>query len=130
MMKCFSIERKLRKLEGILLVDNSGNDWIDTLMWVGFEGGIFGHAHLRLSPRRCEQQVIMCSEDEEVMIMRQHYESDNHRFFGQGAKLSFAEYLERFCYLGSDKLAERRNAVIEKVRGDGNGAGIGCDPSA
>lgn len=118
-MRLFSIERKLTKLEMVLLVDYSGDDWIETVRWVSGGGGIFGHGDWRFSPSRREQQVIACSDEEEVEIMRGHYESDSHRFFGQGAELSFAEYLERFCYLGSEELGERRNAVIGKARSDG-----------
>jgi len=33
--------------------------------------------------------------------------------------VSFVECLVRFCYLGSEELGERRNAVIGKVGSDG-----------
>ena len=119
MMKCSSIERKLRKLEEILLVDESADDWIDIVRWEGKEGGAFGHVHWRFSPSRCEHQIIPCSDEEEIMIMRQQYESDNHRLSGREAEESFSEYLERFCNLGSEELSERRRAVIDRVRSEG-----------
>jgi hypothetical protein len=56
--------------------------------------------------------------------MRRHYRDEGHRWFGQEAEVSFAEYLERFCYLGSEGLADRRRAVIDRVRREDNGAGV------
>lgn len=118
-MSSRSLLRQLRRLERVFAAGELGDYWIDIVKWEGKKGGAFGHAHWRFSPSRCEQQIIPCSDEEEVEVMRQHYEREKHRFFGQGEELSFPDYLERFCYLGSEELGERRNAVIGKVRSDG-----------
>jgi len=48
--------------------------------------------------------------------MREHYEENGHRLYGKGPKASFAEYLERFGYLGPEELAVRRKKVIEELK--------------
>jgi hypothetical protein len=65
--------------------------------------------------------MVPCSDEEEVQIMRENYEDNGHRFFGQGDELSFPEYLERFSYLGSEELADRRREVISMLRGADGG---------
>jgi hypothetical protein len=112
--------RRLVRLESVIGV--SEDDWIDVVMWIGREGGIFGHMHSRFSKSRMESQLVPCSDEEEVQIMRGKYEDDGCRFFGNGDELSFPEYLERFSYLGPEELADRRREVINKVRGTGSGA--------
>jgi hypothetical protein len=97
------------------------DDWIDVIMWSAREGGIFGHVHYRFSKSRSENQRVPCSDEEEVEIMRGHYETDEHRFFHRGEELSFPDYLERFSYLGSEKLAEERGKVISRLRGADGG---------
>lgn len=111
--------RRLVRLESVIGV--SEDDWIDLVMWIGREGGIFGHMHSRFSKSRLESQMVPCSDEEEVQIMRGKYRNDGHRFFGQGDELSFPEYLERFSYLGSEELADRRREIIGKLRGGDGG---------
>jgi hypothetical protein len=111
--------RRLVRLESVIGV--SEDDWIDVVMWIGREGGIFGHMHSRFSKSRMESQLVPCSDEEEVQIMRGKYEDEGHRFCGQGDELSFPEYLERFSYLGSEELADRRREIISKLRGADSG---------
>jgi hypothetical protein len=107
--------RRLVRLEGT--IGASEDDWVDVVMWSPRGGGIFGHVHYRFSKSRSESQRVPCSDEEEVQIMREHYEADGHRFSRQGDELSFPDYLERFSYLGSEELAERRREIISRVRG-------------
>lgn len=111
--------RRLVRLESVIGV--SDDDWLDVVMWDVRGGGIFGHVHYRFSKSRMENQSVPCSDEEEVQIMRGKYEDDGHRFFGQGDELSFSEYLERFSYLGSEELADRRREIISKLRGADGG---------
>jgi len=116
-----AVLRRLRNLEKVFAVE-SRDDWIDVLMWNGLQGGIFGHAHCRFSESRSRTEWTPCSDAEEIEIMREHYERDDRRFYGRGSELSFAEYLERFSYLGPEELEVRRRQIIERLKGEGYGA--------
>lgn len=111
--------RRLVRLESA--IDVSEDDWVDIVTWDARGGGIFGHVHIRFSRSRQESQMVPCSDEEEVQIMRGKYEDDGHRFFGQGDELSFPEYLERFSYLGLEELADGRREIVSKLRGADGG---------
>lgn len=116
-----AILRRLKKLETVFAVSEPKDDWIDVLMWNGKKGGTFGHAHYRFSESRNQTEWKPCSDEEEIAIMREHYEDENCRLYGRGSKLSFVEYLERFSYLGPEELAVRRKLVIERLSGGEDG---------
>ena len=118
-----AVLRRLRNLEKVFAVEPR-DDWIDILMWNGLQGGIFGHAHCRLSESRGQTKWIPCSDAEEIAIMREHYERDDCRLHGKDPLVSFAEYLERFSYLGPEELEARRKQVIERLKGEGYGARV------
>ena len=118
-----AVLRRLKKLERVFAVEPR-DDWIDILMWNGLEGGIFGHAHCRFSESRGHTEWIPSSDEEEIAIMREHYERDDRRFYGRGPLVSFAEYLECFSYLGPEELETRRNMIIERLKGEGYGARV------
>jgi hypothetical protein len=120
-MSSKAILSRVKRLENVFAVE-SGDDWIDILMWSGSQGGIFGHAHCCVSCSGRETVWRPCSDEEEVAIMRRYYEDEGHKLFGKGAEVSFVEYLERFSYLGSEELADRRKAIIDRFRGEENGA--------
>jgi hypothetical protein len=119
-----TILRRLKKLEKVFAAGEPRDDWIDVLMWSGENGGVFGHAHCRFSKSRGETRWVVCSDEEEVAIMRGHYEGEGHKLFGKGADVSFAEYLERFSYLGPKALEVRRKLVINRVRGKEHGSRV------
>ena len=100
------------------------DDWIDILMWDGPQGGIFGHAHYRISESRSQTECIPCSDVEEIEIMREHYEEDGHRTCGRGPLVSFAEYLECFSYLGPEESDVKRRKIIERLKGESYGARV------
>ena len=122
-MSSQAILRRLKKLEKVFAT-GSESRWIDILMWDGPQGGIFGHAHFRFSENGRHTELIPCSDEEEIAIMLEHYEDDNHRLHGRGSKVSFAEYLECFSYLGSEELEARRRRIIERLKGNEDGAGV------
>ena len=115
-----AILRRLKTLENVFAVEPK-DDWIDTVMWSAFNGGIFGHRHYRFSESRNQTEWKPCSDEEEIEIMRGHYERDDCKFYGRGPRVSFVEYLERFSYLGSEELSVRRRLVIERLKGDEDG---------
>jgi hypothetical protein len=119
-----SVFSRVEKLEKILRALQPQDDWQDFYMW-NCVGGIFGHSHYRFSRSRGEITWIPCTDEEELEIMRRQYENDDKRLYGKGAEISFAEYLEWFSYLGPEALAERRKSIIEKVRSDACGEGVG-----
>ncbi len=118
-----AILRRLKKLEKVFAV-GPRDEWIDILMWNGSQGGIFGHVHCRLSEGRQQTEWTPCSDEEEIEIMREHYEEDDHRLHGRGPKVSFAEYLECFSYLGSEELEARRRRIIERLKGGEDGVRV------
>ena len=123
-----AILRRLKKLEKVFAVEPE-DDWIDIVMWSISHSGIFGHTHCRFSESRSQTEWIPCSDAEEIEIMREHYEEGGHRLYGRGAELSFSEYLERFSYLGPEELSVRRKAIIERLKGEEDGARVedtGC----
>jgi hypothetical protein len=65
-----------------------------------------------------------CSDEEEIEIMREHYEGEGHRVCCKGSKVSFAEYLERFSYLGSEGLAVKRREISERLKGGEDGVRV------
>ena len=115
--------RKVRRLEREIVGDLE-DDVVDVLMWSGSDGGVFGHVHYRFSKSLIEQEIVPCTDEEEVEVMRQHYEIDKHRPRGKGEEVPFWNYLEAFSYLAPDGLAERQRAVIDKLRGEENGEGV------
>ncbi len=118
-----AILRRLKKLEKVFAA-GSESRWIDVLLWDGLQGGIFGHAHFRFSEDGRQTELRPCSDQEEIAIMREHYEDDDHRLHGRGSKVSFAEYLESFSYLGSEELEGRRRRIIEALKGGEDGARV------
>jgi len=118
-----AILRRLKKLEKVFAT-GSESRWIDILLWDGLQGGIFGHTHFRFSEGGRQTQIVPCSDEEEIAIMREHYEDDDRRLHGRGSKVSFAEYLERFSYLGSEELEGRRRRIIEQLKGGEDGARV------
>jgi hypothetical protein len=110
--------RKVRRLEREIVGDLE-DDVLDVVMWSGSGGGVFGHVHYRFSKSLMEQESAPCSDEEEVEIMRQHYENGGHGC--RGTEVPFWKYLEAFSYLAPDGLAERQRAVIDKLRGEENG---------
>jgi len=118
-----AILRRLKKLEKVFAVELR-DDWINILMWNGSQGGIFGHTHYRFSESRGQTEWTPCSDAEEVEIMREHYEEDDHRFYGRDPEVSFAEYLERFSYFGPEELETRRKQIISQLRNVEDGARV------
>jgi hypothetical protein len=119
-MKGFSrlmLFRRVELLERAFGV-GSGDEWIDVVMWNGEKGGVFGHVHMRISKGWRGTELIACTDEEELAVMRSNYEKEEHRLFGKGESVVFSEYLERFDYLGSDELADKRREIIERVRSE------------
>lgn len=119
-MSSRSALRQLRRLERVFAVVEPEDDWIDVLMWNGVSGGLFGHVHRHLCGSQGDSKPSPCSDEEEVEIMRQHYENDKHRC--RGKEVPFWKYLETFSYLAPDGLVERQRTVIDRLRGEENGA--------
>jgi len=117
------ILRRLEILERVFAVEPR-DDWIDIVMWNTSNSGIFGHTHCRLSESRSQTEWTPCSEEEEIAIMREHYERDDHRLYGRDTEVSFAEYLERFSNLGPKELEARRKQIIEQLKGEEDGARV------
>ena len=117
------ILRRLEILERVFAVEPR-DDWIDIVMWNTSNSGIFGHTHCRLSESRSQTEWTPCSEEEEIAIMREHYERDDHRLYGRDPEVSFAEYLERFSNLGPKELEARRKQIIEQLKGEEDGARV------
>lgn len=120
-MSSRAILRRLRKLEKVFAAGEPRDDWIDVLMWGGEDGGVFGHVRYRFSKSRGETRWIACSDEEEIAIMQRHYEDEGCMQYGRGNELSFAEYLDRFSYLGPRELEVRRKLVIKRVKGEEDG---------
>lgn len=121
-MKARYLANKLARLETAFAAGEAKDDWVDTVTWDCCKSGCFGHVQCRFSESRQATEQVPCSVDEELHIMRQKYEEECHKVWGQGPTVSFADYLEYFCYLGPENLAEERRAAIEKVRGEESGA--------
>jgi len=119
-----SIIKRVERLEDAFHTGDPKDDWVDFCMW-DVSGGVFGHSHYRLSKSRGEILRMPCSDEEEVAIMREHYECDGRRLYGKGSEVSFVDYLERFSYLGPEALSERRKSLIERVRSEIDGARVG-----
>ena len=115
------ILRQLKNLEKALQLDEL-EAVVDMVFWDGARGGLFGHIHCRYTRSEAKNEVLPCSAEEEIELMKSKYENDCHRVFGKGEEVPFAGYLENFCYLGPETLAAERKAVIERLRGEVNGA--------
>jgi hypothetical protein len=88
---------------------------IDVVMWVVQDGGLFGHGHFLVPNRNGSSGPIACTDEEELDIMRQLYAEGGKRF-GRGEPVPFSVFLEKYCYLGSAELSERRNKIIASLR--------------
>jgi len=116
-MSSKAILRRLKRLEEVFAVEPV-DDWLDIVMWMGADGGIFGHMRYRFSKSRNETEWIPCSDEEEIEAMRIHYEKDGQRLYCNGPRVSLAEYLEHFSYLGSEELGARRKRIIERLKSE------------
>lgn len=122
-MKFRNFERKLGQLEKVFSSGEPKDDWIDSVMWdINAPVGCFGHTHRRFSESRQQTELVPCSVDEELQIMRKIYEDNGHLIYVRDPEVSFVKFLEYYCYLGSEELAGERKAIIEKVRGEAAGA--------
>jgi len=99
------LEKRIEKLEDHKMVNAT-----DVVMWTPIGGGIFGHSRLH------GKRKTPCSDEEEVAIMRKHYEVDKHRIGGKGEEVKFEEYLQAFTYLAPAGLEERQRMVIDRLR--------------
>jgi len=111
-----SLTKRVEKLEEAFGALQPKDDWTDFYMWGGRDGGIFGHSHYRVWKSRGEILHTPCTDEEELEIMRAHYEDEGRKLPGGSAEVSFAEYLKWFNYLCSEVLAERQKVIIECVR--------------
>ena len=91
---------------------------VDIVMWIGSEGGLFGHCHLRIQKNNGRIERAPCTDEEELDFMRQQYERDGKQLYGRGESVSFSVYLERHCYLGSADFSARQNKVIAFLRSE------------
>ena len=89
----------LRKRVDRLEEEAIGVSEFDTVIWSASDGGIFGHAHIRFNKNLMKQEIVPCSDEEEIEIMRQHFEIDKHRPWDKGQYVPFWKYLEEFSYL-------------------------------
>jgi hypothetical protein len=108
-----SLERRIKALE---LMSGVDEPCYDIVMIAGGTGGLFGHSHFIVSSDKTVTKP--CSEEEELEIMLSQYEKDEQRVWGKGERVSFAEYLEYFEYLGPDELKDSRREVIEALRAE------------
>lgn len=114
--------KRLKKLEQTLQVETMEVN-VDIMYWDNVKGGLFGHARERVVSNGTKTGgAVACSAEEEIELMKEDYEREGHRVFGKGDEVSFAGYLENFCYGGPEALAAERKAVIERLRGEVNGA--------
>jgi len=111
-----SILRQLKRLEKVFAAVEPEDDWIDVLMWDGLNGGVFGHVHCRFSESRGQSEWVRCSDEEEIAVMRGHYEKMEHKPPGSEETVSFAEFLEYYSYLGPEGLEPRRKKIIEELK--------------
>lgn len=110
-----AVLRRLRNLERVFDVEPK-DDWIDVVMWNGLQGGLFGHAHYRISESGGQTELIPCSDGEEIEIMREHFEESEHKIPGTSKPVGFSKFLEYYSYLGSEELRVRRKSIIEQLR--------------
>jgi hypothetical protein len=99
-----TLKKRVERLE------EKGPEATDVVMWSPSDGGIFGHVHVKGKKRAA------CSDEEEVEIMRSHFEIDKHRIGDKGEYVPFWKYLEAFTYLAPDGLAERQRTIIDRLR--------------
>ena len=112
-----SVRNRIKRLETAFWVGDR-DEWIDIVMWEGWRGGVFGYAHILISKFTGEHEFSACTEEEELRLMREHYEEANRKLYGRGDEMPFSFFLENFCYLGSPEFAYRRREIIERVRSE------------
>ena len=112
-----TLRRRLKRVENAFCV-RDGDEWIDIVMWDGSKGGTFGHAHMRISKFTGEHELAACTEEEELKLMKAHYEEANGKLYGRGEAVPFSVFVENFCYLGSPEFADRRREIIERLRSE------------
>ena len=103
--------RRLKKLEQTLQVDNL-EVTVDIVYWDSAKGGLFGHTRKRIFSNGGKTEALPFSAEEEIELMKVDYEKNGHCVFGKGGEVSFADYLEYFCYGGPEALAAERRTII------------------
>jgi hypothetical protein len=111
------LRRRLKRVEDAFCVGDD-DEWIDIVMWEGSKGGIFGYAHIRISKFTGEHELTACTEEEEMKLMREHYEEANGKLYGRGEAVPFSVFLENFYYVGPPEFADRRREIIERLRSE------------
>ena len=92
-----TIKKRVEKIEEKLSVKHREPFYI--LMWLGKGGGLYGHGRINVYGG----EIIPCSDEEEMEIMRDHWEREDRRLYGKGPQISFEEYLEAHEYLKGDR---------------------------
>jgi hypothetical protein len=105
---------RVERLERVF--GESPGNRVNILMWVGSEGGLFGHCKLLIQKNTGRIERKPCTEEEELRFMRQQYERDGKQLYGRGGFVTFSDYLQNYCYLGSAEFSEVRNEVIAGLR--------------
>jgi hypothetical protein len=114
-----SVRNRIKRLEDAFWVGDR-DEWVDIVMWEGSKGGIFGYVHMRFSKFTGKHELTACTEEEEMKLMREHYEEANGQLYGRGEAVPFSVFLENFCYLGPPEFADRRRKIIERLRSEEN----------
>ena len=114
-----SVLKRLKKMEETFTIGDE-DEWIDIVMWEGSKGGVFGYAHIRISKFFGGHELVACTEEEEMELMREHYEEANGKVYGRGDSVPFSVFLENFCYLGPPEFADRRREIIDQLRSKEN----------
>ena len=96
-----AIRKRVEKLEEKVRIKHREPFYV--LMWIGRGGGLYGHGRIDVYTG----EIMPCSDEEEMEIMRNHWERENRRLYGRGSQVSFEEYLRAHEYLKGDKHGAR-----------------------
>lgn len=110
-----TLRKRLKRMEDVFGA-GEGDKRIEIVMWEGSKGGVFGYARMRVSKFGGETEWTACTEEEEMALMREHYEESDKKLYGRGDTVPFSVFIENFCYLGPPELADRRREIIERLR--------------
>src|SRR4030042_1389873 len=110
-----SLLKRRRKMEERFAIGDE-DEWIDIVMWEGAKGGVFGYAHIRISKFTGGHELVACTEEEEMNLMKEHYKEANGKVYGRGDAVPFSVFLENFSYLGPPEFADRRREIINRLK--------------
>ena len=106
-----TLERRVSELENKRGINQP--DLVVTAWSPGDDTGLYGHVHIRVGRHKSKlPKRVPCTDEEEIKIMREHYE----KYLKLYPNRRFSDHLEEYDRRGPESRKEDRRKLIEQIR--------------